>query len=288
MNNELSDLREKGLQSFRKYLGLTLSAMLLLSACAAAADAGEFTAESANRNQNPAVFEKTINVVASTPIIADLVRQIAPAAHLATLVPPGADPHTYEPSLAAIRDVARADIAFSNQLLLEEQSLLKTIDANLPDHAKHVGLGNDAVKYGATHIQLIEDASLSTVWLGFRVDGSGGSNATVEITAVNMEGPGVLAAFTTGTFGQPTAWISSSDGIDPENDRVELPTNAHTHMSWGFSKPGEYRLQVKAALKDGEKRRDLGSSEIHFIVGKIRKPKHSRLSTPATSTLPRT
>lgn len=251
----------------RKVFRLLLCVALITSGCALTPNTFEPAKRKMQTSQDASNANKNLRIVASTPIIADLIQNIAPNANISTLVPPGADPHTYEPSLAAIRDVAKADIAFSNQLLLEERSLLKTIDANLPESAKHIGLGNEAVKYGAHHIQLVEDASLNTVWLGFRVDGTGGQNASVEISALEVDGPGQLAAFTTGTFGQPTAWITSADGIDPKHDRVELPTNAHTHMSWGFSQPGEYRLKLRAVLKNGKEQRELGENVVRFVVG---------------------
>ncbi|MDP9806229.1 anchored repeat ABC transporter substrate-binding protein [Trueperella bonasi] len=205
-------------------------------------------------------------VVASTPIIADLVANVAPNAQIHTLIPMGADPHAYEPSMAALRDITRADVAFSNQLLLELQALTNTIDANLPEGAPHVGLGEEAIKFGGYHIPLVEDVALSTVWLGFRVDGTGGTTETVTIAATEATGPGNISAFTTGTFGEPTPWISSHDGID-EHDAVELPTNAHTHMSWGFTEQGTYTLTLEATHHCDDGDRHLGSATLTFVVG---------------------
>ena len=37
------------------------------------------------------------------------------------LIPNGADPHSYEPSLRDVRDVAYARLAFTNGLLLEQR-----------------------------------------------------------------------------------------------------------------------------------------------------------------------
>ncbi|MFC5280853.1 anchored repeat ABC transporter, substrate-binding protein [Arcanobacterium canis] len=206
-------------------------------------------------------------IVASTPIIADLVSHVAPDAHLETLIPQGADPHTYEPSMAALRDVARADIAFSNGLLLEAQALTHTIDSNLPSRARHVALGSESVKYGARQIPLVENATLATVWLGLRVDGQGGSQDYVTINATSATGPGTISAFTTGTFGEPRAWINSGDGIDPQKDTIKLPTNAHTHMSWGFSQQGLYTLSFESVLHSGKSQKTLGSTTLTFAVG---------------------
>ena len=50
----------------------------------------------------------------------------------ALLDDPGADPHSYEPSLRDIRDVAYARCALTNGLLLEQRKLSKMVEANLP------------------------------------------------------------------------------------------------------------------------------------------------------------
>ena len=91
-------------------------------------------------------------------------------------------------------------------------------------------------------------ARIATIWLGLRVDGRASTDSTVSFEAVSATGPGDLAAFTTGTFGEPRPWIASKDGID-SNNRVELPSNAHTHMSWGFTDPGVYSLSLRATLR---------------------------------------
>lgn len=209
-----------------------------------------------------------LNIVASTPIIADLISNVAPDANVTSLVPAGVDPHTYSPSLAALRSVAHADIAFTNGLLLEDQALEEMVSANLSNSAPHVVLAEESVQYGAKHRALVEDASLSSIWLGFRADGSGGNGDTVRIRAIKADGDGDISAFSIGTFGQPSPWISSSDGID-ESDGLTLPANAHTHMSWGFSAPGEYRLTLAAQhMRGDEVLADLGQAEVTFMVGK--------------------
>lgn len=205
-------------------------------------------------------------IVATTPIIADLVHAVAPRARIATLVPAGVDPHSFEPSMAALRDIAHADIAFSNGLLLEQSALTSSIDANLPKGAQHVALGEESVPFGARPIPLVEDLSLATIWLGLRVDGRASTDSTVSFEAVSATGPGDLAAFTTGTFGEPRPWIASKDGID-SNDRVELPTNAHTHMSWGFTDPGVYSLSLRATLHSPTGDAPLGEKTLVFAVG---------------------
>ena len=89
-------------------IGAALAALLLLSGCSATStfDAGDHR----------------LKVVASTGIIADLAKNVAGnRAEVLPLVPEGADPHSYEPTLRDVRNIAYADVAFTNHLLLEER-----------------------------------------------------------------------------------------------------------------------------------------------------------------------
>ncbi|MGJ9557222.1 anchored repeat ABC transporter, substrate-binding protein [Actinotignum sp. GS-2025b] len=221
-------------------------------------------------------------VVASTPILADLAQNVlGERGEVTSLVPPGADPHSFEPSLRSLRELARADIVFSNQLLLEDQALLATMDATRRPGVKNVGLGEAAVAYGARHIALVEDAALSTVWLGFRAGApvaaqsrEGNDDAapsapttsapSVSLRAVSVTGPGTLAAFTTGTFGRPKVYIDSSR---EDLGHVDLPAQAHTHMSWAFSAPGIYELRMRAEVQENGESRSLGEGTVVFAVG---------------------
>ncbi|XKK38823.1 metal ABC transporter substrate-binding protein [Nocardiopsis sp. ARC36] len=72
-------------------------------------------------------------VVTTTEILADLVSRVgADLVDVSSLVPPGGDPHSYEPTPADAVRVTEADVAFTNHLLLEEQALIKAIDNNIP------------------------------------------------------------------------------------------------------------------------------------------------------------
>lgn len=62
-----------------------------------------------------------LNAVATTNIVGDVVAQISGSdINLITLLPPGADPHGYEPTSQDLRAIADADIVFMNGLGLEE------------------------------------------------------------------------------------------------------------------------------------------------------------------------
>lgn len=216
----------------------------------------------------------TIRVVTTTSLLADLVHQVAgDRVQVTALVPPGADPHSYEVRLRAVRDVAYADLALSNYLLLEEHSIIRTLDANLRPGVQHIPLAETATKYGATAIPLVEHANLDTVWLGLRVLGNGAKygavrSSRVHLRATAIEGPGRFAAYLTETFGRPKIIFANSDGVDGK-DTVELPLDAHTHMSWGFTEPGIYKLGLEAKLEvsDGAPQQVLATGEATFAVG---------------------
>lgn len=48
---------------------------------------------------------------------------------------------------------------------------------------------------------------------------------------------------------------------------VVLPTGAHTHVNWAFTRPGVYDLKLAATHQDGTTSRDLGSDTVTFVVG---------------------
>ncbi|SCF04734.1 anchored repeat ABC transporter, substrate-binding protein [Micromonospora haikouensis] len=202
--------------------------------------------------------DERIQVITTTGILRDMVSNVGgERVAVTSLVPDGADPHSYEPSLRDIRDVVYADVAFSNYLLLEEQAVIKALDANLRDGVPSVSLAEGAVKYAAEIIPLVEDVSLDTIWLGMRVRGTGaaqGANRSSDVllSATAADGPGRLLAYLTESFGDPAFYVDSEDGFDAadgyRDDTATLPPDAHTHMSWAFTKPGVYRLTMRAQL----------------------------------------
>lgn len=220
-----------------------------------------------------------LQIVATTPILADLARHVAgDRAEVSSIVPSGADPHTYEPSLRDVRKVVYADVAFSNYLLLEPHSVIKMLDANLRPGVSNIALAEAATKYGAEVIPLVENVKLDTIWLGMRVIGTGSRwgatrASSVDLTVTNVEGPGNMAAYLTGTFGEVDIKASSFDGFDPgdgyRRDTAVLPTDAHTHMSWAFTTPGVYKVHYQSALRvdSSEKPINIGKTTITFAVG---------------------
>lgn len=220
-----------------------------------------------------------VNVVVTTPILADLARNVAgDRADVISLVPNGGDPHSYEPTLRDVRNIVYADLALSNYMLLEEHNLIKTLDANIGPGVPNISLAESAVKYAAEVIPLVEDVSLDTIWLGLRVRGGGEEFGATRISdvflsATGYDGPGHVSGYLTETFGQPRVYFDSSDGFQAADgyrlDTATLPTNAHTHMSWAFTHPGIYRLDFQARLQvaSGERPIGMGETTVTFAVG---------------------
>lgn len=216
-----------------------------------------------------------LQVVATTGIIADLVKNVAgDAANVVPLVPANADPHSYEPTLRDVRNIVYSDVAFSNYVMLEEHKLIKTLDANIPPDAPNIGLAEGATKYSARVIPLVEDVTLDTVWLGLRVSGAGSelgadraSEVRMKMTEVIAPSGGTVHGFLTQALGQNTLYFDSSDGAG-DSDVATLPVNAHTHLSWAFSKPGVYKVTFETHLAtDPEHETYIGKGTYTFAVG---------------------
>ncbi|HCG3139803.1 TPA: anchored repeat ABC transporter, substrate-binding protein [Corynebacterium striatum] len=237
-------------------LGALLSA-LALSACTSAGQAELHP----GATPNPAA----LNVVATTPILADVVRNVAgPDVNVTTLIPAGKDPHTFEPSLRTIRDAANADVTFANGYLLEPQALMDTLRET--SSAPVVEVSDQASTRGAKLVPLVENVALDAIWLGLRIQDAPANSHAVELSMVSAEGPGDVSAYVVTTFGTPEVLFNSADGISAREDTAQLPANAHTHVSWGFSKPGIYRLGFRASTKEGDTE-PTESTEITVAVG---------------------
>ncbi|WP_223408970.1 anchored repeat ABC transporter, substrate-binding protein [Occultella gossypii] len=214
------------------------------------------------------------SIVTTTGIIADLARNVVgDRMDVHSLVPEGGDPHSYEPSLRDVRAVAYADAAFSNYVLLEAHSIIRTLDANLADGVPNVPLAEAGVRYAAEIIPLVENISLDTVWLGMRVRGTGAQygadrTSSVALSATDVSGPGDMFAYLTETFGNPAFSVNSTDGFDG-GDTTVLPPDAHTHMSWAFTRVGIYEVTFAAHLDLTEHERvELGApTTVTFAVG---------------------
>lgn len=107
------------MKSCRIVLSLLLTVLVAgLTACASApAPVGNTPAAA---DSAPAAVER-LQVVATTTIVGDVVRQVGgDAVDLTVLLPAGADPHGFQPTPQDAALIANADLVFANGLNLEE------------------------------------------------------------------------------------------------------------------------------------------------------------------------
>lgn len=89
-----------------------------------------------------------IRVVVTLPVFADVIEEIGgDRVQVDALLPPGADPHTFEPVPSDAALVSEADIVFANGLGLEA-SALDLIESNLSDGVPLVELAEEAAEMG--------------------------------------------------------------------------------------------------------------------------------------------
>ena len=86
----------------------------LLTACAG--DAG-------NAGSSTDADDSALTVYATTGYLADTIANLAPDAEITTMVGPGGDPHTYQPSTQDIQALRESDLVFWNGLHLEAQMI---------------------------------------------------------------------------------------------------------------------------------------------------------------------
>ena len=94
-------------------LAVGAGAALMLTACSSEASPGG--------SGGAGETEAALQVYATTGYLADAVSVIAPEAEVTTMVGPGGDPHTYQPSTQDIQTIQNADVVLWNGLHLEAQ-----------------------------------------------------------------------------------------------------------------------------------------------------------------------
>ncbi|MCC5948238.1 MAG: zinc ABC transporter substrate-binding protein [Nitriliruptoraceae bacterium] len=110
----------------RRTIAFAAGVGLVLAACGAAdtdpepEDDGDAGAEESVDDEADDE-EDRVHVVATTSILGDIVSNIVgDSGEVSVLMPPGADPHAYEPSAADAAMLREADLVVANGLLLEE------------------------------------------------------------------------------------------------------------------------------------------------------------------------
>jgi len=92
---------------FKALLGTVAAAALLITGCSA--------------SPQTSGGDAPLTVYATTGYLADAVANIAPDAEVTTMVGPGGDPHTYQPSTQDIEKIQNVDLVLWNGLHLEAQ-----------------------------------------------------------------------------------------------------------------------------------------------------------------------
>ncbi|EIQ01844.1 PEP-CTERM putative exosortase interaction domain-containing protein [Opitutaceae bacterium TAV1] len=81
-------------------------------------------------------------------------------------------------------------------------------------------------------------------WLGTGGYDASGFDFTINFVDFRTPEDGMLALWTTGSFGAPTWLVSSDTGIQPAPNSLTVATTTHTHYNWGFTRPGLYEVDV--------------------------------------------
>ena len=126
-----------GLRTLWATLLLALAVAVMAACTGGDDDDGDDAAGAAPEaaTEADAATVERLQVVASTGIIAHFAQQIAgDDADVVSVIPPGADAHTFSPTTAAIRAVSAADVVIVNGYNLEETTL-GTIFEQLRDDA---------------------------------------------------------------------------------------------------------------------------------------------------------
>jgi ABC-type Zn uptake system ZnuABC Zn-binding protein ZnuA len=106
--------------------------------------------DAAGGSKGPTPAPNAIDVVASTTVLADLVRQVGGTrVNVSSLVPPGGEVHTFDPTPADIARVADADLVFTNGLGLD--GWVEDLARDSGSQAPIVALGEDLE--GATYLE---------------------------------------------------------------------------------------------------------------------------------------
>jgi len=89
-----------------------------------------------------------------------------------------------------------------------------------------------------------------------------------------------FSLWTTGAGGAPTVWMATSDGI-ASTDCYYTTENSHSHLNWGFTKLGVYRITLRpsAFLANGSLVEN-GDHTLTFAVGTLATWRATHFSGP--------
>jgi manganese/iron transport system substrate-binding protein len=138
------------------------SAVLVTGIVAAGCSAAD---DAAGGSRGPTPAPDAIEVVASTTVLADLVHQVGGTrVNVSSLVPPGGEVHTFDPTPADIARVADADLVITNGLGLDDW--VEDLARDSGSGAPIVALGEDLE--GATYLEGDGQAGNPHLWMDVR------------------------------------------------------------------------------------------------------------------------
>lgn len=118
---------------------------------------------------------------------------------------------------------------------------------------------------GSTIWQVPQAQNHDLIWLGWSTELLNASNASSDLTwsLTNIEGPGTVKVYTTGSFGAVENLVFNGTGSSTINLGV------HAHANWAFSQQGTYRLHFNqtVTLPNGERSSD--SKVLTVAVGDV-------------------
>lgn len=137
---------------FTASLPALVGAAFIVGACG---DGGAANDEPSGATASPESASAEVStVIATTTIWADVVANLActDEVAIATVIPPGGDPHGYEPSIADRQAMDEADLIVANGLSLEEglADILEAVEAggtpvfHIADHVDTISYGADS------------------------------------------------------------------------------------------------------------------------------------------------
>ena len=221
-----------------------LLAALLLAACDSDGQAG-----APSPRPSPASPGLPMRVAATLPLFADFVREVgADNVDVFSILPPGADPHTYEPTPSDIQRITEADIIFVNNLQADlEGSILDSIESNKGQDTRVIPLMANFVspraqELGDPEITAAEAGYNPHLWLDPLL-----ARAYAEVIAEALASEdGSNAALYSDNLSRYGQQLVQLDGeiaatvqqIPPENRKLVTPHDAFPHLA------GRYGLEV--------------------------------------------
>ncbi|MYX28839.1 hypothetical protein GTY75_19730 [Streptomyces sp. SID8381] len=134
----------------------------------------------------------------------------------------------------------------------------------VPQDSAYAFLG----KAGSTFWLIPQVQQQGVVWAGGNTEDLTDDDlkGPVDMTLVNVSGPGALAIWETAGLGAPDVLYDSRDGL-PDGQKVNL--GVHAHANWAFSKEGTYKVtfRLSGTLASGETASD--TRTYTFAVGDV-------------------